>query len=83
MKTIFRLRILFYLPACLYLATACSDDSLPDTTAQGTNQSGTFHRSPSHENRRQTSIFPLQPRRLLRNGNYSFHSSKLVHVQCA
>ena len=36
MKTIFRLRILFYLPACLYLATACSDDSLPDTTAQGT-----------------------------------------------
>lgn len=36
MKTIFRFQTLFSLLACLCLAIACSDDSLPDTTGQDT-----------------------------------------------
>ena len=36
MKTIFRFQTLFSLLACLCLAIACSDDSLPYTTGQDT-----------------------------------------------
>ena len=38
MKTTFRFSILFQLLACLFLATACSDDTLPATTNPGTEQ---------------------------------------------
>lgn len=38
MKTTFRFSILFQLLACLFLATACSDDTLPATTDPGTEQ---------------------------------------------
>lgn len=38
MKTTFRFSILFHLFACLFLATACSDDTLPATTDPGTEQ---------------------------------------------
>ena len=41
MKTILRFRILFPILVCLFLVTACSDDSLSDTTDNGTEQPDT------------------------------------------
>lgn len=41
MKTALRFRILFPILACLFLVTACSDDSLPDPSDNGTEQPAT------------------------------------------
>ena len=40
MKTTLRFSTLFFMLACLFLGTACSDDALPEPTDTGTEQPG-------------------------------------------